>query len=89
MPHDNTRNFTLWFGPKFINAKGIKALKLKPKGISLAWVYSEVLVNSAKTGGIIIADETFPTIADQIAAQMYGITPDEVAEMIKYFAGVG
>lgn len=89
MSHDNTRNFALWFGPKFINDKGIKDLKIKPKGIVLAWVYSEVLVNSAKTGGIIIADETFPTIADQIAAQMYGITPDEVAEMIKYFTGIG
>lgn len=91
MSHNNTRNYALWFGPKFINDTGIKSLKLKPDshGIVLAWIYSEALVLSAKTGGIIITDETFPTIAHQIAAQMYGITPEEVAEMLKYFIGIG
>lgn len=89
MSHNDTRNYALWFGPKFINDKGIKGLKPKPHGITSAWIYSETLVLSAKTGGIITADETFPTIAHQIAAQMYGITPEEVAEMLKYFIDIG
>ncbi|WP_337744908.1 hypothetical protein [Megasphaera sp.] len=86
---DITNSNYLQFGFKFINDKGIKGLKPKPHGIVLAWIYSEALVLSAKTGGIIIADETFPTIAHQIAAQMYGITPEEVAEMVKYFINIG
>lgn len=89
MSHNDTRNYALWFGPKFINDKGIKGLKPKPHGITSAWIYSEALVLSAKTGGTITADETFPTIAHQIAAQMYGITPEEVAEMLKYFIDIG
>ena len=79
----------LQFGFKFINDKVIKGLKPKPHGITSAWIYSETLVLSAKTGGIITADETCPTIAHQIAAQMYEITPEEVAEMLKYFIGIG
>lgn len=74
---DITNSNYLQFGFKFINDKGIKGLKPKPHGIVLAWIYSEALVLSSKTGGIIITDETFPTIAHQIAAQMYGITPEE------------
>lgn len=89
MSHNDTRNYALWFGPKFINDKGIKGLKPKPHGITSAWIYSEALVLSAKTGGIITAYETFPTIAHQIAAQMYGITPEEVTEMLKYFIDIG
>lgn len=87
--NDITNSNYLQFGFKFINDKGIKGLKPKPHGITSAWIYSETLVLSAKTGGIITADETFPTIAHQIAALMYGITPEEVAEMLKYFIDIG
>lgn len=87
--NDITNSNYLQFGFKFINDKVIKGLKPKPHGITSAWIYSETLVLSAKTGGIITADETCPTIAHQIAAQMYEITPEEVAEMLKYFIGIG
>ena len=87
--NDITNSNYLQFGFKFINDKVIKGLKPKPQGITSAWIYSETLVLSAKTGGIITADETCPTIAHQIAAQMYGITPEEVAEMLKYFIDIG
>lgn len=87
--NDITNSNYLQFGFKFINDKVIKDLKPKPHGITSAWIYSETLVLSAKTGGIITADETCPTIAHQIAAQMYGITPEEVAEMLKYFIDIG
>lgn len=90
MSYDKTRNFDyLQFGADFINDKAIKALKSVPNGKSFTWVYGEILVMAAETDGIITTDETFPTIADQIAAQLYMITPEEVDKVLKYFTGIG
>lgn len=90
MSYDKTRNFDyLQFGADFINDKAIKALKSVPNGKSFTWVYGEILVLAAETGGIINTSKTFPTIADQIAAQLYRITPEEVDKVLKYFTGIG
>lgn len=87
--NDITNFDYLRFGTDFINDKAIKALKSVPNGKSFTWVYSEILVMAAETDGIITTDETFPTIADQIAAQLYMITPEEVDKVLKYFTGIG
>lgn len=87
--NDITNFDYLRFGTDFINDKAIKALKSVPNGKSFTWVYGEILVMAAETDGIITTDETFPTIADQIAAQLYMITPEEVDKVLKYFTGIG
>lgn len=87
--NDITNFDYLRFGTDFINDKAIKALKSVPNGKSFTWVYGEILVLAAETDGIITTDETFPTIADQIAAQLYMITPEEVDKVLKYFTGIG
>ncbi|WP_444707260.1 phage replisome organizer N-terminal domain-containing protein [Megasphaera elsdenii] len=87
--NDITNFDYLRFGTDFINDKAIKALKSIPNGKSFTWVYGEILVMAAETDGIITTDETFPTIADQIAAQLYMITPEEVDKVLKYFTGIG
>ena len=87
--NDITNFDYLRFGTDFINDKAIKALKSVPNGKSFTWVYGEILVMAAETDGIITTDETFPTIADQIAAQLYMITPEEVDKVLKYFTGLG
>lgn len=90
MSYDKTINFDyLRFGTDFINDKAIKALKSVPNGKSFTWIYGEILVLAAKTHGIIIANKIFPTIADQIAAQLYMITPEEIDKVLKYFIGIG
>ena len=87
--NDITNFDYLRFGTDFINDKAIKALKSVPNGKSFTWVYGEILVMATETDGIITTDETFPTIADQIAAQLYMITPEEVDKVLKYFTGIG
>ena len=60
-----------------------------PGGKAVIYTYLEMLVLAGETKGIIQRNDMFSTIADQIALQLKGISPEEVNAVFAFFSKCG
>lgn len=95
MARNDTKKFDyLRFSFDFINDKPLKDLMESSGGKCTMCDYQIILLAAGENGGTLVYEGIFPTMAEQIAAQLnettpYKTTPEEVKRVLKYFIGVG
>ena len=86
---DKKKYYFIQFDDRITNDLRILGLKKMPGGKAVIYTYLEMLVLAGETKGIIQRNDMFSTIADQIALQLKGISPEEVNAVFAFFSKCG
>lgn len=87
--NDKKKYYFIQFDDRITDDLRILGLKKMPGGKAVIYTYLEMLVLAGETKGIIQRNDMFSTIADQIALQLKGISPEEVNAVFAFFSKCG
>ena len=87
--NDKKKYYFIQFDDRITDDLRILGLKKMPGGKAVIYTYLEMLVLAGETKGIIQRNDMFSTIADQIALQLKGISPEEVNAVFAFFGKCG
>lgn len=87
--NDKKKYYFIQFDDRITDDLRILGLKKMPGGKAVIYTYLEMLVLAGETKGIIQRNDMFSTIADQIALQLKGISPEEVNAVFAFFTKCG
>lgn len=87
--NDKKKYYFIQFDDRITDDIHILGLKKMPGGKAVIYTYLEMLVLAGETKGIIQRNDMFSTIADQIALQLKGISPEEVNAVFAFFSKCG
>lgn len=87
--NDKKKYYFIQFDDRITDDLRILGLKKMPGGKAVIYTYLEMLVLAGETKGIIQRNDMFSTIADQIALQLKGISPEEINAVFAFFSKCG
>ena len=87
--NDKKKYYFIQFDDRITDDLRILGLKKMPGGKAVIYTYLEMLVLAGETKGVIQRNDMFSTIADQIALQLKGISPEEVNTVFAVFTKCG
>lgn len=87
--NDKKKYYFIQFDDRITDDIHILGLKKMPGGKAVIYTYLEMLVLAGETKGVIQRNDMFSTIADQIALQLKGISPEEVNTVFAVFTKCG